>query len=198
MSDNGGMKAPNVASQMSSTVTVGRRLAAAGIAAAALLLSFPSRGTADESSTVPPNASLKRLLQAGDWINGRPTTANLAGKVVVVDVFTFDCYNCKNITPNLRALVRSGRPDLVVIGIHTPETSYERDRAQVVSHLASLGVTWPVAVDADYALWKAYGVQYWPTQMIFDRGGHLRKVVIGDSQDADVNAEVTSLLREHG
>jgi hypothetical protein len=47
-------------------------------------------------------------------------------------------------------------------------------------------------------LWKAYGVQYWPTQMIFDRGGHLRKVVIGDSQDADVNAEVTSLLREHG
>ena len=111
-------------------------------------------------------------------------------------MFTFDCFNCKNVTPNLRALSRTKRDGLEIIGIHSPETSYERDREQVVSHLKTLGVTWPVAIDNDFALWHAYNVEYWPTQLIFDRRGTLRKVVIGDSQDATVDAEVDALLRE--
>ena len=98
--------------------------------------------------------------------------------------------------PTSRALAHSKREDLAIVGIHSPETSYERDRKEVVSHFGTLGVTWPVAVDNDFALWKAYNIEYWPTQMIFDRRGKLRKVIIGDSQDAAVNATINALLRE--
>jgi thiol-disulfide isomerase/thioredoxin len=149
-----------------------------------------------EESTIPADASLKELFHAHSWLNGAPTRQSLRGKVVLVDVFTFACFNCQNITPNLRALARIKREDLAIVGIHTPETSYEHERDQVITHLGSLGVTWPVAIDNDFALWKAYNIQYWPTQMIFDRRGKLRKVVIGDSQDATVNATVNALVRE--
>jgi thiol-disulfide isomerase/thioredoxin len=151
---------------------------------------------ADEPTTVHANASLDTVLRATSWINGTPTRESLQGQVVLVDVFTFDCINCKNITPNLRTLSRTKREGLAIVGIHSPETPYERDHAQVVRHLGLLGVTWPVAIDNDFALWKAYGIEYWPTQMIFDRRGKLRKVVEGDSQDAVVDATINALLRE--
>jgi thiol-disulfide isomerase/thioredoxin len=169
-------------------------LAGAAFAALATMV-FPGVTSAEES-TVPKDASLDTLLAAKDWLNGTPSYATLKGKVVLVDVFTFDCYNCRNITPNLRTLAHAKRDDLAIVGIHSPETSYERDRSEVVTHLGTLGVTWPVAIDNDFALWKAYNIEYWPTQMIFDRKGKLRKVVIGDSQDATVDATIDALLRE--
>ena len=99
-------------------------------------------------------------------------------------------------TPNLRKLNSSDSADVRVIGIHTPETRYEKDRATVVSNLKRLGVVWPVAIDNDMALWHAYGIEYWPTQLIFDRHGRLRKTVIGDSQDDEVDATVKALVME--
>jgi thiol-disulfide isomerase/thioredoxin len=140
--------------------------------------------------------SLAPLVAATTWLNGRPSADDLRGKVVLIDVFTVDCYNCKNVTPNLRSLSETERGQLAIVGVHTPETRYERDRAHVVGSLKDLGITWPVAIDDDSALWNAYGVQYWPTQLIFDRKGHLRKTVIGDSQDDVVNAEIRTLLAE--
>lgn len=172
-----------------------RAQALAGLVAGTLAATAAAAG-ADEPSSVPPNASLDTVLRARTWINGTPTRASLRGKVVLVDVFTFDCINCKNITPNLRTLSRTKHDGLAIVGIHSPETPYERDHAQVVRHLGLLGVTWPVAVDNEFALWKAYGIEYWPTQMLFDRRGKLRKVVEGDSQDAVVDAAVNVLLRE--
>jgi thiol-disulfide isomerase/thioredoxin len=169
-------------------------LASAALAAIAATL-YPAVTSAQES-TVPKDASLDTLLAAKDWLNGTPSRATLKGKVVLVDVFTFDCYNCRNVTPNLRTLAHAKRDDLAIVGIHSPETSYERDRGEVVAHLGTLGITWPVAIDNDFALWKAYNIEYWPTQMIFDRKGKLRKVVIGDSQDATVDATIDALLRE--
>jgi thiol-disulfide isomerase/thioredoxin len=157
---------------------------------------LPLAAQGAEESTVPSDASLNRLFSAQGWLNGAPTREHLRGKVVLVDVFTFDCINCKNITPNLRKLSRRNPQDLALVGIHSPETPIERDRNEVIRHLATLGVTWPVAIDNDFALWKAYNVEYWPTQMIFDRRGKLRKVVIGDSQDALVNDTIDALMRE--
>ena len=69
------------------------------------------------------------------WLNGRLTPAEAAGKVVIVDVFTFDCYNCKNVVPNLRALNAKRPSDLVIVGIHSPETPYETNRANVIANL---------------------------------------------------------------
>ena len=172
-----------------------RAQALAGALAGTLAASSAAAG-ADEPSSVRANASLDTVLQARTWINGTPTRESLRGKVVLLDVFTFDCINCKNITPNLRTLARAKRDGLAIVGIHSPETPYERDHAHVVRHLGLLGVTWPVAIDNEFALWKAYGIEYWPTQMIFDRHGKLRKVIEGDSQDAVVDATVNALLRE--
>jgi thiol-disulfide isomerase/thioredoxin len=170
-------------------------LLAAGAGALALLAGAVVPASAQEP-TIPSEVSLDPLLRARTWLNGTPSREGLRGKVVLVDVFTFDCINCKNVTPNLRTLSHTKRDGLAIVGIHSPETAYERDRNEVIRHLGLLGVSWPVAIDNDFALWKTYGIEYWPTQMIFGRRGKLRKVVIGDSQDATVNAAVDALLRE--
>ena len=139
---------------------------------------------------------LMLLLALGSaWINGRVSASDLQGKVAVLDVFTVDCYNCQNVVPTLRSLYSKDRArGLRVIGIHAPETPAERSRPYVEQSLTRQGIVWPVVIDNDFALWHAYGVQAWPTQLIFDRHGELRKVVVGDSQDREVRAEVESLL----
>ena len=81
-----------------------------------------------------------------------------------------------------------------MIGIHAPETPAERSRPYVEQSLTRQGIVWPVVIDNDFALWHAYNVQAWPTQLFFDRHGELRKVIVGDSQDGEVRAEVESLL----
>ncbi len=143
-----------------------------------------------------PAAPLTPLLTHADWLGMRPAAATLHGRVVLVDVFTFACINCQNVTPNLRALYTKRGKDLAIVGVHTPETPYERKRSNVVANLAAQGIVWPVAIDNDSALWNAYGVSAWPTELIFDRHGKLRKTVVGDSQDALVDATVKQLLGE--
>jgi thiol-disulfide isomerase/thioredoxin len=139
---------------------------------------------------------LMLLLALGSaWINGGVTAPDLQGKVVVLDVFTVDCYNCQNVVPTLRTLYSKDRArGLRVIGIHAPETPAERSRPYVEQSLKRQGIVWPVVIDNDFALWHAYNVQAWPTQLFFDRHGKLRKVIVGDSQDEEVRAEVESLL----
>jgi thiol-disulfide isomerase/thioredoxin len=141
--------------------------------------------------------SLATVLAASDWLNGKPDAASLRGKVVLVDVFTFGCYNCKNVTPNLKKLHADNADTLVVIGIHSPETPYEHARANVVEALKAQGIVWPVALDPDMKLWNAYGIEYWPTQLIFDKHGRLRKTVVGDSQDELVDDTVRALAAEN-
>jgi len=150
---------------------------------------------APASASSAPSPSY--VFAASDWINGRPTAAELRGKVVIVDVFTFACFNCKNVVPNLRAL-RASVPasDLAIVGVHSPESDFEKTRANVVENLARQAIAWPVAIDNDFTIWHSYGVEYWPTQLIFDRRGRLRKTVIGDSQDAVVNETVRTLIAE--
>jgi thiol-disulfide isomerase/thioredoxin len=147
-------------------------------------------------ASAAPTPTLAPVLAATSWLNGRAAEGELRGKVVLVDVFAVDCYNCKNVTPNLRKLSETERGKVAIVGVHTPETRFERDRSHVVSSLRELGITWPVALDNDSAIWTAYGVEYWPTQLIFDRKGHLRKTVIGDSQDDVVNDAIRKLLAE--
>ncbi|MBV8374314.1 MAG: redoxin domain-containing protein [Candidatus Eremiobacteraeota bacterium] len=141
--------------------------------------------------------SLAPLLNASEWINGDATAAQLAGRVVIVDVFTVDCYNCQNVVPTLRTLYGDDRArGLAIVGIHAPETPAERGRAYVTQSLGRQGIVWPVAVDNAFTLWNAYGVTAWPTQLFFDRRGRLRKTIVGDSQDAAVRSTVETLLAE--
>jgi thiol-disulfide isomerase/thioredoxin len=150
-----------------------------------------SPAPAAESATLAP------VLRAPEgWVGQPATAAGLAGKVVVVDVFTFGCINCKNVTPNLKALYREDSKDVAIVGVHSPETPYEKDRANVVENLRAQGIVWPVALDNGFAIWNAYGVDAWPTQLIFDRHGRLRKTVVGDSQDALVDSTIKELVAE--
>lgn len=141
--------------------------------------------------------SLNPIVHASEgWINGPVSAESLRGKVVLVDVFTFACYNCRNVTPNLRALHRQRAGQVVIVGVHSPETPYEKNRSNVETNLRQLEITWPVAIDNSFALWRAYGVDSWPTQLIFDRHGRWRKTVVGDSQDDVVDAEIARLVAE--
>ncbi|MGP6158243.1 MAG: thioredoxin-like domain-containing protein [Vulcanimicrobiaceae bacterium] len=156
----------------------------------AMLMPF-SQTPAAQTATLAP------VLHAAEgWVNEPATAAGLAGKVVVVDVFTFGCINCKNVTPNLKALYREDSNDVAIVGVHSPETPYEKDRANVVENLRTQGIVWPVAIDNGFAIWNAYGVDAWPTQLIFDRHGRLRKTVVGDSQDELVDSTIKALVAE--
>ncbi len=141
--------------------------------------------------------TLQPILAAKDWIGSRVSAAQLAGKVVIVDVFTVDCYNCRNVIPTLRSLYAGDRSKgLAIVGIHTPETPAEKERPYVTQSLNQQGIVWPVAVDNGFSLWDSYGINAWPTQLFFDRSGRLRKVIVGDSQDDEVRATAQSLLQE--
>ena len=168
-------------------------LVIAGLAAAILMHPPLVRGAADSKS----EPSLNAVLGAVDWIGTPETLSDVAGKVVVLDVFTVDCYNCQNVVPALRALYATDRArGLRIVGIHAPETPAEKGRPYVVRSLAQQRITWPVAVDNSFALWNAYGVTAWPTQLVFDRRGRLRKTIVGDSQDAELLSTVDALLAE--
>ena len=163
------------------------------VATAAALLAAARPSAALNASA----ARLEPVIDARSWIGTPVTAAGLAGNVVVLDVFTVDCGNCQNVVPTLRALDAHDRArGLRIVGIHAPETPVERDRAYVEQSLQRQGISWPVAIDNSFALWKAYGVTAWPTQLFFDRHGHLRTTIIGDSQDADVRSAVEALLAE--
>jgi thiol-disulfide isomerase/thioredoxin len=139
--------------------------------------------------------ALAPIFHAQHWIGIPPTANATAGRVVLVDVFTYSCINCKNVVPELRKLRRQyGTKDLVIIGVHTPELPGDYVRSNVVENLKIQGITWPVAIDNDHKLWDAYGVDAWPTQLIYDRSGHLAKTIVGDSQDDDVSATIRSLV----
>lgn len=143
------------------------------------------------------DASLAPVLGASEgWLNTSGAAPDVRGKVVIVDVFTFGCYNCRNVVPNLRKLDAARNAGLAIVGVHSPETPYERVRSNVVDRLHSQGISWPVALDNSFAIWKAYDVQAWPTQLLFDRHGRLRNTFVGDSQDARVDAAVDALLAE--
>lgn len=141
--------------------------------------------------------SLAPVLAAPAWVNGRATAATTAGRVTLVDVFTFDCINCKHVVPELRRLhARYAPGDLAIVGVHTPETPYERERDHIVTNLRAQGITWPVALDPENAIWNALGNEYWPTQYVFDRHGALRATFVGEGNDAEVDATVAKLVAE--
>lgn len=149
------------------------------------------------SAPAGASPSLSTLLAAQDWLNSRPTAAGIKGKVVLVDFYTFECINCKHVEPNLRRLYGDdARSDLVILSVHSPETPFERNVDNVRSSLGEQGIRWPVAIDNDFKLWNAYGVDAWPTQLIFDRHGVLRQTVVGEGQDDIVDTTIQNLIAE--
>jgi thiol-disulfide isomerase/thioredoxin len=133
------------------------------------------------------------------WLNtDRPLRlADLRGKVVLLDMWTFDCINCRNVIPSLRDWYTKYRDKgLVVIGNHFPEFDYERDLGNLKDAIQHLNVPYAVAQDNDGATWRAYGTRYWPTWFVIDKRGHVRYTHIGEGAYAETEQAIRDLLKE--
>jgi thiol-disulfide isomerase/thioredoxin len=104
------------------------------------------------------------LSGAVEWLNSPPLTSEgLKGKVVLIDLWTYSCINCLRAIPYVRAWGEKYKDKgLVVIGVHTPEFAFERKISNIKAAVASLKIEYPVAVDSEYGIWRAFGNEYWP------------------------------------
>jgi thiol-disulfide isomerase/thioredoxin len=133
------------------------------------------------------------------WLNtDRPLRlADLRGKVVLVDMWTFGWINCQHVIPSLRGWYQKYSPDgLVIIGNHYPEFSFEQDLNNLKDAIQRLDVSYPVAQDNDGATWRAYNNRYWPSLFLIDKRGHVRYRHIGEGAYAETEAAIQSLIAE--
>ena len=125
-----------------------------------------------------------------EWLNSKPLTlAALAGKVVLVEFWTFDCHNCHRTVPWLRELyARTQSRGVEIVGVHTPEFERERVADNVRAKLVEYRIRYPVMLDNDYSYWNALGNRYWPAFYLVDRQGRVRAVYAGETHAGDAQA----------
>ncbi|MCP3461687.1 thioredoxin family protein [Bradyrhizobium sp. CCGUVB23] len=131
-----------------------------------------------------------------NWFNSKPLSlADLRGKVVLVDFWTYGCVNCVNTLPHVTELYAKYRDKgLVVVGVHTPEFPFERSASNVQAALKRHGITYPVAQDNDSRTWNAYRNQYWPAQYIIDQNGRIVFEHAGEGRYDEIDRTVARLL----
>ena len=127
---------------------------------------------------------------ASAWVNSPPLTlAELRGKVLLVDFWTFDCWNCYRSIPWLKALEERFESDaFTVIGVHTPEFDHEKRLENVLAKVQKFELTHPVMIDNDFSYWQAMGNRYWPAFYLIDKRGIVRKVYVGETHQGDSQA----------
>ena len=137
------------------------------------------------------------------WINSEPLSKeDLAGKVVLLDVWTFECWNCYRSFPWLKALEASLQgEDFTVLGVHSPEFDHERQPENVAKKVAEFGLQHPVVIDNDFKYWRALRNRYWPAFYIVDKQGKIRHYFVGETHIGDEKAllaeqAIRSLLKE--
>jgi cytochrome c biogenesis protein CcdA/thiol-disulfide isomerase/thioredoxin len=156
------------------------------------------------ATSLPVNVALEDLGPAPElagieaWINSAPLTiASLRGKVVLVEFWTFGCINCQHVQPSVKAWYdRYASAGLVVIGVHTPELSFERDLGNVRDAVAKADIRFPVAFDPAYATWNAYRNSYWPAFFFVDRSGRMRHSHVGEGDYDGSEQVIRELLSE--
>ncbi len=148
-----------------------------GSLVAVLLLGLLSFGSAQKVGSPAPN-----FVPGGAWLNSEPLTVkSLRGKVVLVNVWVYSCYNCYRSLPTLKGWYDAYKDDgFEIIGVHTPEFESDKVVANVEAALEREGVPWPVFQDNRAATWRAYGNSVWPTFYLVDREGVVRKVQRGE------------------
>jgi cytochrome c biogenesis protein CcdA/thiol-disulfide isomerase/thioredoxin len=143
---------------------------------------------------------LPSLRGATSWLNSAPLTPEgLRGKVVVVDFWTYSCINCLRSLPFVEAWYRKySNHGLVVIGVHSPEFAFEKNEDNVRRAVSDLGITYPVALDNDYAIWRAFTNQYWPAHYFIDATGQIRSHHSGEGDYDQSEQTIRQLLTEAG
>ena len=163
----------------------------------------PGAAGDDSDGPLPPPPPFKPkpappLAGATAWLNSPPLTLEgLRGKVVLIDFWTYSCINCIRALPYVEAWAqRYARDGLVVIGVHTPEFAFEKQRGNVERAIRRFGVTYPVAMDNDYAIWKAYDNDAWPAHYFIDAQGRIRQEHFGEGEYDKSEQVIRDLLAE--
>jgi len=127
---------------------------------------------------------------AQNWINSEPLQlAHLKGKVVLIDFWTFDCWNCYRSFPWLKQLESDLKDEpFIVLGVHTPEFAHERVRKNVEAKVIEFGLEHPVVMDNDFGYWKAMENRYWPAFYLLDKQSRVRAVFFGETHQRDAQA----------
>lgn len=132
------------------------------------------------------------------WLNGEPLRlSDLKGKVVMVEFWTFGCYNCRNVEPYVKQWHRRyAEQGLVVIGVHSPEFSHEREVENVKRYLKEHDIRFAVPIDNDFSTWNKDGNRYWPAMYLIDKQGVIRHIRIGEGGYQDTELYIKALLAE--
>ncbi len=152
-----------------------------------------------EPVVMPQTSSALPSLEGGTaWMNGAPLRPEkLKGKVVLVDFWTYDCINCQHTLPHVRDWANKYQAQgLVVVGVHTPEYPWERDKKAVSRAIREWQLPYPVVADNDYVIWNRFGNQYWPAHYLFDAHGQLRYTAFGEGNYAEQEKVIRQLLKE--
>jgi thiol-disulfide isomerase/thioredoxin len=154
-------------------------------------------GTAEAKDRV--SRKLATIGGAAEWINSpRLAPSNLAGKVVLVDFWTYTCINWLRTLPYVRAWAREYRQALVMIGVHTPEFPFEHDVENVRRAVRQMGLEYPIVIDNDYSIWRAFNNQYWPALYVVDARGRIRHHYFGEGDYDGAEIAIQPLLKEAG
>ena len=163
----------------------------------AMRMAGPAAATA---SPLPDEGAAPPLDGATQWLGSAPLGAEqLRGKVVLVDFWTYSCINCLRALPYVKAWHQKYHDQgLVVVGVHAPEFAFERDPGNVAKAVRELGIGYPVAVDNQYTIWRAFRNQYWPAHYLIDAQGRLRYHHFGEGNYAETERVIQQLLQEAG
>ena len=137
---------------------------------------------------------------ATGWLNSRPlTAADLHGRVVVIDFWTYTCINWLRTLPYVRAWAAKYKDQgLVVIGVHSPEFSFEKNVDNVRREAKDMKVDYPIAIDSDHAIWRAFKNQYWPALYFVDAQGRIRHHQFGEGEYEQSERMIQQLLADAG
>ena len=155
--------------------------------------SIPTTLAANTSASSPvtgtPAPEFTQREQA-TWLNSPPLTlAGLRGKVVLLDVWTTDCWNCYRSFPWVKSLEQQfASKGLVIIGIHTPEFEREKDRAGILARLKKYDLAYPQLLDDDFSYWNALGNRYWPAFYLIDKQGRIQQILVGEQHSGNLSA----------
>jgi thiol-disulfide isomerase/thioredoxin len=152
------------------------------------------------AGALPVQGVMPPLDGATQWLNSAPLSREgLRGKVVLVDFWTYSCINCIRALPFVEAWHEKYRDQgLVVIGVHAPEFAFEKDLRNVQREVDALSLTYPVAIDNDYAVWRAFTNRYWPAHYFVDANGNIRHTHFGEGEYEASERVIQQLLAEAG
>src|SRR5882757_662589 len=156
--------------------------------------------TAAAPGKLPVEGQLPALNGATGWLNSPPLTPEgLRGKVVLIDFWTYSCINCLRSLPYVNGWYQKYKNHgLVVIGVHSPEFAFEKDVGNVQRAVRDLNVTYPVALDSNYEIWRAFDNQYWPAHYFIDAHGSIRGHHFGEGDYPESERIIRELLTEAG